>query len=156
MSVGLELKNFTQLNTKEIALVLRWRNHADVAKFMKQKSITQKEHLGFIESLKNDDTKEYFLVFENAIPLGVIDFIAIVREESCEFGIYQSPFLKGYGEVLMRAVLEYAFNVLKVQELRACAFCENIKAIELYLRFGFKMIAKDKEMCYFNCVEAKL
>lgn len=56
----LELKNFTQLNEDEVALVLKWRNHASVATFMKQKHITKQEHLDFIESLKSDCSKEYF------------------------------------------------------------------------------------------------
>lgn len=146
----LKLKNFTQLTAKEKALVLEWRNHTKVAFSMKQKSITETEHLNFIESLKKDISKEYFLVFANAIPIGVIDFIEIVRGLSCEFGIYQSPFLKGYGEVLMQKVLDYAFNVLKVEELRACAFNANTKAIRLYLRFGFEITKRDTKMCYFN------
>lgn len=146
----MELKNFTQLNTNESALVLEWRNHESVATFMKQKSVTKEEHLSFIKSLDRDFSKEYFLVFDGEIPVGVIDFISIVRGESCEFGIYQSPFLKGYGRLLMQKVLEYAFNVLKVQELRACAFNTNTKAIDLYLRFGFEIIKKDEKMCYFS------
>ncbi|WP_370524662.1 UDP-4-amino-4,6-dideoxy-N-acetyl-beta-L-altrosamine N-acetyltransferase [Helicobacter winghamensis] len=147
----LELKNFTQLNEDEVALVLKWRNHASVATFMKQKHITKQEHLDFIESLKSDCSKEYFLVFENTIPLGVIDFIAIVRGVSCEFGVYQSPFLKGYGEKLMQKVLDYAFKTLRVKELCACAFNVNTRAIDLYLRFGFKIIRKDETMSYFIC-----
>ncbi|WP_236033280.1 UDP-4-amino-4,6-dideoxy-N-acetyl-beta-L-altrosamine N-acetyltransferase [Helicobacter turcicus] len=146
----MKLKNFAQLNVKEGALVLEWRNHASVAAFMKQKNITKTEHLNFMESLKHDTSKEYFLVFANAIPIGVIDFIEIVRGFSCEFGIYQSPFLKGYGEILMQKVLDYAFNVLKVKELRACAFNANTKAIDLYLRFGFEITKRDARMCYFN------
>lgn len=148
--MSLLLKNFTNLNAQEAELVLRWRNHKHVADFMRQKSIAKAEHLDFIESLKHDSSREYFLVFDDAIPVGVIDFVSIVRGESCEFGIYQSPFLKGYGEVLMREVLRYAFEVLAVRVICARVFRGNTKALELYLRFGFNDIQEDDEMCYLS------
>lgn len=144
--MGLLLKNFLELDAKESALVLQWRNHRKVAPFMKHKQVALEEHLRFLESLKRDCTKAYFLVYENQTPIGVIDFVEIVPLQSCEFGIYQSPFLKGYGEMLMQEVLDYAFKTLSVKELKACVFKSNVKALELYLRFQFKIIKESAEM----------
>lgn len=142
------LKDFVQLKTQEKALVYKWRTHKDIASYMRNKKISWEEHLEFLESLKGDLTKKYFLVFEANKAIGVIDFVDIC-EESCEFGMYQSPNLKGYGRVLMQTLLKYAFETLKVTSLYARALNTNTKAISLYLAYGFNFFKKDCLMSYF-------
>lgn len=133
----IELKNFTKLSKEEAIMVLNWRNHPNVASFMNNATISPKEHLEFLQSLKSAKDKEYFLAYEGEIPIGVIDFINIKVGDSCEFGIYQNPNLKGQGNILMGALLDYAFGILKIKELKAHVKCDNIKAMNLYSKFGF-------------------
>ena len=57
----LELINFTDLTDEQILMILRWRNDERVAKYMKNKSVSEQEHRKFIANLKNDETKRYFL-----------------------------------------------------------------------------------------------
>ena len=142
------LKNFVELNTQEQNLVYRWRTHKNIANYMRTQEFSWEEHLKFLDSLKQDLSKQYFLVFQEGVAIGVIDFVDIC-EESCEFGMYQSPDLKGYGEILMQTLLEYAFNTLKVSNLYARALSINTKAINLYLRYGFNFTKKDSTMSYF-------
>ena len=54
------LKNFIQLNYDEKLMILEWRNHSETSKFMLNKKIELKEHLDFINSLKENKTKLYF------------------------------------------------------------------------------------------------
>ena len=95
----LELINFTDLTDEQILMILRWRNDEQVAKYMKNKSLSEQEHRKFIANLKNDETKRYFLVKEDNDYIGVIDFVDI-EADSCEFGIYANPGLKGKGKIL--------------------------------------------------------
>ncbi|HEC1767616.1 TPA: GNAT family N-acetyltransferase, partial [Campylobacter lari] len=67
---------------------------------------------------------------------------------SCEFGLYGIK--KGIGELLMQEVKNYAFNILKVQTLNACVFKENTKALNLYLKHGFKIIKEDNNFYFVN------
>lgn len=120
----LELINFTDLTDEQILMVLRWRNDEQVAKFMKNKSVSEQEHRNFISNLKNDETKRYFLVKEDSDYISVIDFVDIAAD-SCEFGIYANPELKG--KILMQTIAEYAAKTLKVGELKSCACNENKK-----------------------------
>ena len=120
----LELINFTDLTDEQILMVLRWRNDEQVAKFMKNKSVSEQEHRKFIANLKNDETKRYFLVKEDSDYISVIDFVDIAAD-SCEFGIYANPELKG--KILMQTIAEYAAKTLKVGELKSCACNENKK-----------------------------
>ena len=120
----LELINFTDLTDEQILMILRWRNDERVAKYMKNKSVSEQEHRKFIANLKNDETKRYFLVKEDSDYISVIDFVDIAAD-SCEFGIYANPELKG--KILMQTIAEYAAKTLKVGELKSCACNENKK-----------------------------
>lgn len=146
---SIKLVNFTSLDTKEIKMIYNWRNNPKIAKYMINKSITWDEHLGFIDSLKNSQDKIYFLVYKDGLAIGVISFINISKN-SCEFGIYASPDLRGMGDLLMSTIINYAFNRLYVKEILAKAFMDNLKAIALYKKFEFNIIKKDKDMVYFS------
>ncbi|EAK0792837.1 UNVERIFIED_CONTAM: UDP-4-amino-4,6-dideoxy-N-acetyl-beta-L-altrosamine N-acetyltransferase [Campylobacter lari] len=141
------LKDFIHLNQEEIKLVLKWRNNESIAKFMKTQNINLKEHLSFLSSLKTDTAKKYFLIYDNKQAIGVIDFINITKL-SCEFGLYGIK--KGVGNLLMEEIKNYAFNVLKIQNLNACVFKENTKALNLYLKHGFNIINENDEFYFVN------
>ncbi|EAI4429055.1 UDP-4-amino-4,6-dideoxy-N-acetyl-beta-L-altrosamine N-acetyltransferase [Campylobacter lari] len=141
------LKDFIHLNQEEIKLVLKWRNNESIAKFMKTQNITLKEHLSFLSSLKTNTTKKYFLVYDDKIIIGVINFINITNN-SCEFGLYGIK--KGVGNLLMQKIKSYAFSVLKIQTLNACVFKENTKALNLYLKHGFEIIKEDNNFYFIN------
>ncbi|MCV3492586.1 UDP-4-amino-4,6-dideoxy-N-acetyl-beta-L-altrosamine N-acetyltransferase [Campylobacter lari] len=147
MKLNLMLKNFIDLNEFEKEFVLKYRNDKNINKFMKNKNITHEEHLNFIQNLKNDCTKRYFLVYKSDQAIGVIDFINITIN-SCEFGLYGIK--KGVGNLLMEEIKNYAFNVLKMQNLNACVFKENIKALNLYLKHGFNIINENDEFYFVN------
>ncbi|MBE3021953.1 UDP-4-amino-4,6-dideoxy-N-acetyl-beta-L-altrosamine N-acetyltransferase [Campylobacter sp. 7477a] len=145
----ISLINFTDLNEQERMMILAWRNDERVAKFMKNRSVSQEEHLKFIESLKERGDKRYFLVKEGEIYIGVIDFIDITKD-SCEFGIYANPKLKGKGQILMQTIIDYATKALKIKELKSCAYNENEKATNLYRKFGFEIYDKNEQMSYMS------
>lgn len=92
-----ELINFTQLSPDEAEMILAWRNDERVAKFMKTKFISRESHFKFLQNLKDSGDKRYFLVKDGGY-IGVIDFTDII-EESCEFGLYANPELKGVGKI---------------------------------------------------------
>lgn len=144
----MKLKNFVDLSPKEQQLVFKWRNHEKIAVFMKNKNLSWEAYQDFLKSLKTDTSKLYFLVFKEEKPIGVIDFVGI-NQHSSEFGLYQSPYLKGFGNILMQTLLSYAKENLKLNTLLGCAYVTNKKALDLYQKFGF--IFKEKGgMCYFS------
>lgn len=148
------LKDFTHLDKKEILLVWQWRNDEKISQFMKTKHIDFQEHLNFIITLKKDQTKKYFLVFKDNEAIGVIDFINITQD-SCEFGLYAKPNLKGVGQILMQEIKKYAFEILKIKELKACVFKQNKRALSLYLKNDFYIEHEDKDMFYVKLKNTK-
>lgn len=131
------LLDFTTLDEELLTLVLEWRNHSDIRCWMLNgDEISLENHLRFVESLKNRVDKRYFLVQQGDAYIGVIDFTDITNI-SAEIGIYANPQMRGVGEALMSALIEYGFSTLGVTMLIASVFADNERAKHLYEKFDF-------------------
>lgn len=134
----MQLIDFTTLDTEQLALVLSWRNHPNVRSWMlNSDEILIEDHLRFVEMLKKQPDKRYFLVKRANDYLGVVDLTDITIS-SAELGIYANPHYHGVGKLLMSALIEYAFKRLGLSRLVANVFAENEKAKSLYQQFHFK------------------
>ena len=140
------LKNFIDLSFCELKKVLSWRNEKSVRQWMFHTAvITWPEHMKFIEHLKVDTTRYYFLVYLKSYPIGVVDLTNIDRvRKSAEIGIYADPTQRGLGKFLLDALLYYSFESLKLKSLKARVFEKNEKAKRLYRLVGFEMIDQEK------------
>ena len=142
-STPIELINFIDLTVDDKKMILRWRNHPNIRKWMfTQETINLVDHLNYIDSLNSREDRVYFLVKKGSQTIGVIDFTNIDHEnKKAEFGIYGNPELRRVGRILMENIIDYGFNVLKVETLVSEVFEDNISAIKLYKRYNFKYIA---------------
>jgi UDP-4-amino-4,6-dideoxy-N-acetyl-beta-L-altrosamine N-acetyltransferase len=129
------MKEFTKLTEKEKIMVLNWRNHPEISRFMINKKIGIKEHFRFIESLKKDKSKKYFLVND----IGVVYFNDI-KNDMAVVGLYKNPDKNKVGKKLMEKLIDYGFNELRLKRLILYVFEDNTKAINLYKKFNFKKI----------------
>ncbi|WP_188109967.1 UDP-4-amino-4,6-dideoxy-N-acetyl-beta-L-altrosamine N-acetyltransferase [Sulfurimonas hydrogeniphila] len=138
-----QLISFPDLSDLEKEMVLQWRNHLDVKKWMyRNTEISLYEHLEHINLLEQKKDK-YFLVKKNDIFLGVIYFTDIdYKKRECYFGLYANPFEKiaGVGQVLEQLCINYVFKNLKFKKLKLEVFKDNKKAINLYKKFNFKEV----------------
>lgn len=133
--------NFINLNEKEIHLVLSWRNNQDIRKWMyNQNEISLKDHLAFIQKLKTDSKKDYFLIKDENEYLGVVDL------NDDYLGIYANPNKKRVGDILLQQIIDFAFKAKKLKILKAIVYEKNLSAIKLYERFGFITQSKKDEM----------
>jgi len=136
------LINFINLSKEKKLEILSWRNDQSIRIWMYDDSIIKEEsHISFIDTLKEDKTKQYFLVSNSDKDLGVIYFTDISKDQ-VEFGIYSNPNTKKVGKILMETICNYGFNTLKTKKLIAEVFENNIKAISLYNQFNFKQTNK--------------
>ncbi len=140
---GIELINFTEMTLQEKETVLEWRNTLSIRKWMFNKEeIKLIQHLNYIESLKKQSNKLYFLVKKQGIDIGVIDFTEINNtEKTANLGIYANPSIKGVGSILLETIINFAFIKLHVLRLISEAFDNNFPAIKLYKKFMFRTIA---------------
>jgi len=128
-----KIKNFIDLSLEEHKQILKWRNSTYVSQWMLHKHIFLNEHLKFVENLKNSN-KLYFLVED----IGVIYFT--IKNNYIEVGLYKNPNKQKVGKKLLEIGLNEAFKykdkiILHVLE-------KNKKAINLYKKFGFKIVNK--------------
>jgi len=138
---NIKLFNFTTLSLEEKKMILEWRNNPNIRKWMyTQDNITLENHLKFIEELKIKDDQLYFLVKKNENYIGVIDFIDINPNISLKMGIYTNPTLKGNGKILLETIINFSFEILKVEKIFSEVFFENEKAYNLYKSYNFKEV----------------
>ena len=139
----IRLINFIDLNYEEKNMVLEWRNRLDIQKMMySQSDIPLEKHLEFIDSLRVITDKLYFLVKKDNINIGVIYFTQIKQNESLHMGVYTNPNLKGYGKILLETIINFSFEILKVEKIFSEVYFENERAYILYKRYNFIEIGK--------------
>ncbi len=153
---NLTLINFIDLTLEEKKLVLSWRNNPNIKKWMfNTEDISLEHHLRFIETLKDSKEKQYFLVKDKDTYLGVIDFCNITKT-TLEMGLYKNPEIYNVGKKLLEIIVDYSFNILKVDTIISKVFQSNEKAYLLYISIGFKpfssKIIDDKKVI---CMELK-
>ena len=137
---NIKLLNFIDLNMEEKEMILKWRNHPDIRKWMyNQDEIKLEEHLNFIDSLKLRKDKLYFLVKKEDEFIGVIDFLDLDKKEIF-YGIYSNPNSKimGVGRILNEISIDFAFNSLKAHKLKLEVFEDNIQVRNLYKKYKFR------------------
>ena len=141
-----KLVNFTQLSLDEKKMILKWRNHERIRKWMfSSEVISLENHLNYIDTLFSKKDKVYFLLKQNNNYMGVINFTQIATS-SAHIGLYANPNVKGRGMILMEEIIAYGFQTLKVQKLISEVFETNSKAIKLYEKFGFITVEKKENL----------
>ncbi len=142
------MKNFIDLSNDEKLMVLNWRNSGRIRENMHtNKIISKEEHFDFIESLKDDESKKYFLIND----IGVIYFNNI-KNCRAEIGLYANPTKFGVGSLLMDCIVNFDFDSLCLEVIET-----NYRAIELYLEYKFHKVdrkkIKDKNIIYMERVD---
>ena len=139
-----------EMTKQDLDLVLQWRNHIDVRRFMfNQKKIILEEHLSWFERV-SIDSRRYQLIFEvNSVPSGVISFSLHDTVTVADWGFYLAPeAAKGSGRQLGLAALSYAFRKLGLHKVCAEALAFNDRSINFHLSLGFKKEGVFKENCF--------
>ena len=133
------LKKFQDLSLEEKKEVLNWRNHPEIRKWMLDKNeISLKNHLNFIEEMPKN---RIYLKVGN---VGVINFK--ILDEKVELGLHKNPYKNKVGNDLLKTAVDYAFNELNAKKIILYVFEDNIKAINLYKKFGFIEVDKKENI----------
>ncbi|WP_416861252.1 UDP-4-amino-4,6-dideoxy-N-acetyl-beta-L-altrosamine N-acetyltransferase, partial [Helicobacter ganmani] len=139
-SLCLELENYIHLQVKAQEEILQYRNDVRVkSNLYHQHHISSQEHFAFIESLKNNPNKQYFVVRFYGQMLGSLNF-SFQDKKSVEFGFFANPCLNvsGIGRVLEQISLFYVFKILGAERLYLEVFKSNKQVINLHRKFGFQ------------------
>ena len=150
---GAVIINFLNLSSEEREMVLNWRNHDNVRKWMYSDNIISlNEHINFIDQLA-EDTSNYYWVVKNKdeiyfgiIYLNKIDF----KNIHAYIGIYSNPYaeIKNKGHLLIQCIKKLAFEVVELHTLKLEVIDNNQKAIYFYKKSGFNEEGRLKEFVF--------
>lgn len=133
--------NILELDDIYIKNLRDWRNQDFVRqRMLNQQIITEEEHAGFIEHLKNNKEKRYYISFLGSRPFGVLCYDFDKKNNNLEFGYYlieQDLINSGLGIVMEYSLLNHAFYDLKVNKVFCRTLASNEKVVSLHTKFGF-------------------
>lgn len=138
------LFNFIHLRKADQLKVLEWRNHPNIRQWMfQQKEISSKEHFQFIQNLKAQESRFYWIVQVKGQKIGVINLCQF-SSKSSEWGFYLKPGLLGNGQsiLLIDTALRFFFDHLKINRLYGLVLQENLNALLLHDLFYIQYQAR--------------
>lgn len=130
---------FELLSADLLETVRCWRNQPRIRNNMlSSNEITVAEQARWYEGLRHDGTRLYFVYFQDATATGMLYFTDITGE-SCSWGCYlgAEAVWPGSGLLLELAALDYAFDHLKVGNLKAEVFQFNTAAKKMHQLFEY-------------------
>lgn len=128
------------MRERDLELVLSWRNHPEVRRYMfTQSEISFEEHARWFD-IASKDSARHLLIFEfNGRPLGFISIDQSGNVGIADWGFYVAPNApKGTGSALGQAALQYMFDVVDIHKLCGQALAYNDRSIRFHIRLGFQ------------------
>jgi UDP-4-amino-4,6-dideoxy-N-acetyl-beta-L-altrosamine N-acetyltransferase len=149
---NLQLNSYFLLSEEEQLKVLSWRNHASVRSvFLQQTEISVTEHIRFIESLKSDQTKRYWMVSHYTNQIGSLDLYRIT-ERDCFWGYFLAPHIQksSLGLLLEFAVMEIVFDRMGLSVLKCETLAHNENALKIHRQFGYRETRQEDGRVYME------
>lgn len=149
----LEVINFIKLSNEERKMVLDWRNHENIRKWMYSDDIiTEEGHANFVDKLITDTSNFYWIVKnKEGLYLGTVYFNKTdFKNKHAYLGIYSNPYseLKNKGHLLIQCIKELAFGIAEIHTLKLEVIENNQKAIQFYKKSGFNEEGRLKEFVF--------
>lgn len=148
-----DIINFLNLSSEEREMVLDWRNHENIRKWMySDNSISLDEHINFINQLTGNTDNFYWVVknkdriYFGTIYLNRTDF----KNKHAYIGIYVNPYneIKNKGCLLIQSIKSLAFEIAGLHTLKLEVIDNNQKAINFYKKSGFTEEGRLKEFVF--------
>lgn len=150
----LNIINFIHLSYEEKKMVLNWRNHSNIRRWMYSDDIiSEEEHIKFIDKLATDDARFYWIVKKRNECLGTVSFNKIdFKNKYAYLGIYSNPYstFKNKGSMLIKCIKTLAFEIVELHTLKLEVLDSNQKAINFYKKEKFIEEGKLKECILKN------
>lgn len=129
-----------RMTADDLARVLRWRNHPDVRAFMfTRHEISPQEHAHWFAAADADPARHLLIYELDGEPLGFASLSRQGASRVADWGFYLAPGApSGSGMGLGAAVLDHAFGVLCLDEVRGEALAFNTASIRMHEKLGFR------------------
>ena len=143
---------FSMLDEQQIVAVWQMRNHPDIARWMNTGGdISLEAHRAFM-ARQHQETRNLNYLCQD--PQGILGVLSLHRldwhNRLAWLGIYRNPWRseKRLGARLLTAVNRLAFDVAHLHTLKLEVAADNERAIQAYLRAGFRHEGAWREAVY--------
>lgn len=128
-----------KLEPDDLELVLSWRNHPEIRRYMfTQHEISDEEHAQWYKRESQNEMRKLMILECDCVPVGFIQFQINEANNEADWGFYVSPDApKGTGRKLGQVALSYAFINLRLGKVMGQAIDFNERSIKLHLSLGF-------------------
>lgn len=135
----LEICSIRTVTWEDLPMLLTWRNHSDVRRFMfTQHEISLDEHHSWFARASQDSTRRLLIVEEAHQPIGYVQFSNVDSGGVADWGFYARPDApKGSGRKLGIVALSHAFGALQLHKVCGQAIERNQTSIAFHKRLGF-------------------
>jgi UDP-4-amino-4,6-dideoxy-N-acetyl-beta-L-altrosamine N-acetyltransferase len=142
---NMEIISYSELSDKEKELILIWRNDDRIRKWsFNNKLISDDEHKCFLNNLKINYNKAYWLVKNNdGTYMGVFNLSEFdSKNNSAYLGTALNPdnLGQGKGKYIMNCIEYIGFKVLKLEKLLLVVLKNNTRAVKFYKNMNYKEI----------------
>lgn len=128
-----------RMREDDLALVLSWRNHPEIRKYMyTTHEIGLAEHTAWFSHASQNPAK-HLLIFEtDGVPAGFSNLSVQASGGVADWGFYIAPDApRGMGRRLGKAVLDYAFGPAALHKVAGQALAFNERSIKFHEGLGF-------------------
>lgn len=130
-----------KVTDEDLPMVLAWRNHADVRRYMfTQHEIGLVEHRNWFAKASQDPSRHLLIVEEDKQGIGYVQFSKVENGGVADWGFYARPdATKGTGRKLGVMALTHAFGPLKLHKVCGQAIASNQASIAFHQHLGFAL-----------------
>ena len=130
----------------DISYRLQWLNNPTICRFVGNEPATFFNQLKWFTNYLFNSQKKFFTILKTKRPIGFMglskidyqlgraELFIIIGEDDCRH--------QGLGRKAMEWLLDYAATKLQLKELRLEVIQDNLAAIKLYQKLGFKEISR--------------
>ena len=143
--------NYVKVSKDYINDYMNMVNDMDTAKFITHnpRTYTYEEEEKWVEEQIKNNANIFSMIEKDTNKfIGNIE----IKEEDNEIGIYITKEMqdKHYGTEAMKAIIEYAFSTLGLDEVTLKVYPNNARAIKCYKNVGFIEYNRDEENIYMK------
>lgn len=143
----------------DLHFINKWRNDYEVFKFLGggYMPISIDQQSKWMDSMIDNtgNNKRFSILNESNQCIGIIGLYSINWiNRTSEFGIYigeKKEWNKGYAKEATSIILNFAFSILNLRKIKLDVVLENIGAINMYKKIGFKEVGVYKEERFIDC-----
>jgi len=130
---------------EDIPLRVKWLNNVRANRFAIENAkhkTTQREQTKWFNDYENSKEKKFFTILNNKIPIGFMGLSKINKRKKVAnifILIGEDDYRgKGFGKLAMNYLINFGFKELKLNRLELEVNLDNLPALNLYKKIGFR------------------